>query len=110
MPIYRYAAGKKIIFVAGMMADKDISGIFDCLKELDNKNFEIYTCTVHSNPRSAGGEYLAELATKKGFGAKAFSDVNSACINAQGKCDLLVIFGSLYMYKECTVYQGEKEP
>jgi len=97
----RYGLSGKIVFAVGMMADKDISGALECLKQLNNQNFEIYTCPVHSNPRSASGEEIASVARQMGFEAKSFGSIDDACRNADGKCDVLIIFGSLYMYKEC---------
>ncbi len=100
----RYRVDGKIIFAIGMMADKDIEGALSCLKKLKNQNFEIYTCRVNSNPRSESAEKLADIALKLGFKAKAFSNIDSACENAEENCDFLIIFGSLYMYKELTRY------
>ena len=97
----------KIIFAVGFMADKDISGCFDELKKLMNKNFEIYTCTVHSNSRTETAENLKDLAISKGFEAKSFDNISKA-VKAAGKCaDKVFAVGSLYMYKELFNKNGE---
>lgn len=97
----------KIIFAVGFMADKDISGCFDELKKLMNKNFEIYTCTVHSNSRAETAENLKDLAISKGFEAKSFDNISKA-VKAAGKCaDKVFAVGSLYMYKELFNKNGE---
>lgn len=90
----------KIIFAVGFMADKDISGCFDELKKLKNKNFEIYTATVHSNPRRETAEKLLIKANEKGFTGKSFSNIYEAVEKARENADAVFAFGSLYMYKE----------
>ena len=82
------------------MADKDIEGCLDELKNLKNKNFEIYTATVFSNPRAETSENLAYLAQKKGFNAKSFLNISEAVAEAEKDADIIFAFGSLYMYKE----------
>lgn len=90
----------KIIFAVGFMADKDIDSCFDELKKLNNKNFEIYTATVHSNPRRETAEKLLIKANEKGFGGKSFSNIYEAVEKARENADVVFAFGSLYMYKE----------
>ncbi len=96
----------KIIFAVGFMADKDISGCFHELKKLKNKNFEIYTATVHSNPRRETAENLLIKANEKGFMGESFSNIYEAVEKAKGNADAVFAFGSLYMYKEL---MGEAE-
>ena len=72
-----------------------------------NKNFEIYTCTVHSNSRTETAENLKDLAISKGFEAKSFDNISKA-VKAAGKCaDKVFAVGSLYMYKELFNKNGE---
>lgn len=97
----------KIIFAVGFMADKDISGCFDELKKLMNKNFEIYTCTVQSNPRSETAENIRDIALSKGFEAKSFDNISKAVRAAGRNADKVFAVGSLYMYKELFKKNGE---
>ncbi|MBO5743826.1 MAG: hypothetical protein J6R68_06055 [Clostridia bacterium] len=90
----------KIIFAVGFMADKDISGCFEELKKLKNKNFEIYTTAVHSNPRRETAENLLTKANEKGFKGDSFSNIYEAVKKARENADAVFAFGSLYMYKE----------
>ncbi len=97
----------KIIFCIGFMADKDISACLDCLRELENKNFEIYSARVHSNPRSASAEDIAKMAGDKGFRVTCFEDISKAVKKAKCNADIVFAFGSLYMYKELVASNGE---
>lgn len=94
----------KIIFAVGFMADKDIDGCFNELKKLNN-NFEIYTATVQSNPRSETSENLTKKAEEAGFEAKSFNTIAEAVRAARKNADVVFAFGSLYMYKE--LFDGE---
>lgn len=97
----------KIIFAVGFMADKDISACLDELKKLHNKNFEIYTATVETNPRSETGENLKNMAIQKGYTAKSFKNISAALSAARKNADVAFAFGSLYMYKELFRKNGE---
>ena len=98
--------GGKLIFAVGFMADKDISGCLDELKKLNNKNFEIYTYPVLTNPRSETGENIKKLAQQKGFEAKSFSNISKAVASARRVSDTVFVFGSLYVYKELVNKDG----
>lgn len=99
----------KMVFAMGFMADKDIDGCLNELKNLENQNFEIHTATVFSNPRSEKAEKLKEKAQSKGFKAESFSDIYEATKAAQKKADIVFAFGSLYMYKELMVKETQYE-
>ena len=90
----------KLIFAVGFMADKDIEGCFEELKKLKNKNFEIYTTAVHSNPRRETAENLLTKANEKGFTGESFPNIYEAVKKARQNADTVFAFGSLYMYKE----------
>ena len=90
----------KLTFVIGFMADKDYHASLMHLKRLNNKNFEIYTSPVLSNPRSETALKLADCVRSLGFSAKEFPDAKSAIAEAKRRGDATFVFGSLYMYKE----------
>lgn len=93
----------KIIFAAGFMADKDYKRALSCLDELNNRNFELYTTPVLSNPRSESAKALAECARSLGFRAKEFDNIRSALEMAKANADMVFVIGSLYMYKEVMI-------
>ncbi len=93
----------KIIFAAGFMADKDYKRALSCLAELNNRNFELYTVPVLSNPRSESAKALAECARSLGFEAKEFDNIRSALEKAKANADTVFVIGSLYMYKEVMI-------
>ena len=95
--------GGRLIFAIGFMADKDIEACLVELNNLNNKNFEIYTAKVFSNPRAQTSENLALIAQKKGFKAKSFLNICEAVKEAEKNADTVFAFGSLYMYKELLV-------
>ncbi len=90
----------KISFAVGFMADKDISACFDELGRLNNKDVEIFTATVHSNPRSESSEKIKDIAVSKGFKASSCDNIKQAVKMAKRSGGVVFVFGSLYMYKE----------
>lgn len=90
----------KLSFAVGFMADKDIAGCFEELSHIQNKNVEIFTATVHSNPRSETAENIKEIALSKGFKASAHENIRQAVKMAKRSGGTVFVFGSLYMYKE----------
>ncbi len=90
----------KLSFAVGFMADKDIEASFEELKKLKTKDIEIFTASVHSNPRSETSEKLKAIANSKGFNATACSSIKEAVKLAKRKGGKVFVFGSLYMYKE----------
>ena len=93
----------KIIFAAGFMADKDYKRALSCLDKLNNRNFELYTTAVRSNPRSESAKALAECARSLGFRAKEFDNIRAALEQAKSNADTVFVIGSLYMYKEVMI-------
>ena len=90
----------KLSFAVGFMADKDIAGCFEELSHLNNKDIEIFTATVHSNPRSESAEKIKDIAVSKGFNASAHENIRQAVKTAKRSGGTVFVFGSLYMYKE----------
>jgi len=93
----------KIIFAAGFMADKDYKRALGFLDKLSNRNFELYTTPVLSNPRSESAGALAECARSLGFRAKEFDNIRAALEKAKANADTVFVIGSLYMYKEVMI-------
>lgn len=89
-----YFAGKRILFVMGVLADKDydtVTGLTCPAAE------EVFTLTPE-NPRALGAKALAETIRRHGVKATAASSYGEAvrmALEAAGKEDVVIIFGSL---------------
>lgn len=95
------AAGiNKAVFLTGVMADKDYTGMVNILSPLAQC---VFTVTPH-NPRALDAQTLKDTFCALGVPAMAFDTVDNGvlpAINAAKKENLpLVICGSLYMYGE----------
>lgn len=85
----------------GFMRDKDIDG---ALCELSShkqfKDSEVFAVSVKDNPRSASASELAALISKHGFSATACENIKAAYEAAIRLGKMIVICGSLYLYKD----------
>lgn len=97
----RCFSDKKICFIMGFMRDKDIDG---ALEELTKNGFgkenEVFTVSVKDNPRSATSEELSEIISKHGFLTTPCQDIQTAYKRAKELNKMIVICGSLYLYKD----------
>jgi len=97
----RCFSNKKVCFIMGFMRDKDIDG---ALEELTKNGFgkdnEVFTVSVKDNPRSATSEELGEIISKHGFLTTPCQDIQTAYKNAKELGKMIVICGSLYLYKD----------
>ena len=89
--------GQKLIFVTGMMADKEYEKAIDLISGLAA---HIVTCTP-DNPRALPAEELAACARRHGMTASAVTDPIDACREgmrlAEGQGLPLIVNGSLYL-------------
>lgn len=92
---------EEICFIMGFMRDKDIDG---ALEELTKNGYgernEVFTVRVSDNPRSATAEELAEIVSGHNFKAIPCDSIKKACELASGLNKIIVICGSLYLYKD----------
>lgn len=91
---YYFGARQEIVFVTGVMADKEYQGYPALLKPLAAE-----VCTVTpDNPRALPAEQLRDVYTAAGIPARAFDTVTDAlrCACESGKT--VVGLGSLYLY------------
>ncbi len=93
----RYFPEKSKDFLMASMADKDISCALSELKNVKNKN-NFYTVSVKDNPRSMSADKLCETIKHAGFTAFSCSDIKEA--QKKSDADMLIICGSLYLYKD----------
>ena len=97
----KYFENKRISFVTAVMADKDLKGEMEILKDYGyDKNSIFYTVTVKNNPRAQDGETLSRMYKEEGFSAEPCENIKEAVEKAKMSCDMVVIFGSLYLYKD----------
>lgn len=95
----RYFDTKEITFICAFMKDKDISNIFSLLKPYKD-NCKIITTTVLNNERAESAEELCKKFNSNGFVANHSENVKAAYEIAKKDSNLIVICGSLYLYKD----------
>ena len=92
----QYFAGKKILLVAGILADKQIDSIVKFLTKITDH----IIVTEPDNPRKLAAEKLAEHVTDFGAAAEVVSDVEAAVHRAKELADgydVILFAGSLYL-------------
>ena len=91
---YYFGAHKDIVFVTGVMADKEYQDYPALLEPLAKE-----ICTVKpDNPRALPAEQLRDVYTAAGIPARAFDTVEEAVRYACGTGKTVVGLGSLYLY------------
>ena len=94
--VRKFCPDKKILFVTGILADKDVDGVLGHFASV-SKNF---IATEPDNPRKLAAEDLAAELVKHGVHAEAEPDYIKACEKALEKgteYDVIVFAGSLYL-------------
>lgn len=92
----QHFAGKKILLVAGILADKEIDSIVKFLTKITDH----IIVTELDNPRKLAAEKLAEHVADFGVAAEAVSDVEAAVHRAKELADgydVILFAGSLYL-------------
>ena len=92
----QHFAGKKILLVAGILADKEIDSIVKFLTKITDH----IIVTEPDNPRKLAAEKLAEHVADYGVAAEAVSDVEAAVHRAKELADgydVILFAGSLYL-------------
>lgn len=92
----QHFAGKKILLVAGILADKEIDSIVKFLTKITDH----IIVTEPDNPRKLAAEKLAEHVADFGIAAEAVSDVEAAVHRAKELADgydVILFAGSLYL-------------
>ena len=97
--IKRYFNTKDITFICAFMKDKDISEIFNLLEEYKN-DAKIIATQVLNNERTETAVELNKKFIEKGFTSSYETDVKEAYSKAKMNNNLIVICGSLYLYKD----------
>lgn len=92
----QHFAGKKILLVAGILADKEIDSIVKFLTKITDH----IIVTEPDNPRKLAAEKLAEHVVDFGVAAEAVPDVEAAVHRAKELADgydVILFAGSLYL-------------
>ena len=92
----QHFAGKKILLVAGILADKEIDSIVKFLTKITDH----IIVTEPDNPRKLAAEKLAEHVAAVGVAAEVGSDVEAAVHRAKELADdydVILFAGSLYL-------------
>lgn len=92
----QHFAGKNILLVAGILADKEIDSIVKFLTKITDH----IIVTEPDNPRKLAAEKLAEHVADFGVAAEAVSDVEAAVHRAKKLADgydVILFAGSLYL-------------
>lgn len=92
----QHFAGKKILLVAGILADKEIDSIVKFLTKITDH----IIVTEPDNPRKLAAEKLAEHVADFGVAAEAVSDVEAVVHRAKELADgydVILFAGSLYL-------------
>ena len=91
-----YFTGKKIGFVIGMLADKDMEGVLKQLLPLSNKT----TFIQSTSPRAATMDQLIDLAKKLGYESNKIENINDAIKdNLNSDLDIIIVCGSLTLFE-----------
>ena len=88
--------GKKVVFLLGVLADKDYPRMLELLTPLARE----FVCLTPLSDRALSADELAAYLSGRGAGARAFADIPSglrAALDAAGKDGAVVAFGSLYL-------------
>ena len=94
--IKKYLSGKRLVGIAGILADKDVGTYMGCLIPL----FDELITVEPDNPRKMSAKALAEITGKWCSSVTPMSDLRKAyeyALSVTGEEDVLMIFGSLYL-------------
>ena len=104
--IHRYFGDVDKVVVFACMRDKEIRG---SLRLLGTSNTEFIYTTVQDNPRAAGAEELLVHARNLGYDGVAYDEFGDAYEDAVSRGKLVIICGSLYLYRDVINYLKSKK-
>ena len=94
----RYFKDRNKVFIFSCMKDKDMICELEILKKTGIK--KMYTVKVKNNPRAMDETLLAQKAADAGICAVPMPDIADAVSAAKCENALIIICGSLYLYKD----------
>lgn len=95
----RLLPGKKLVFLLGVLTDKDVGEMLDLLAPLAERALVLRP----DSPRAMEPELLCEMLAERGIPAKAFGNADeavAAALNAAGEEGTACVLGSLYLCGE----------
>lgn len=92
----RYFPNREKTFIMASMRDKDIRS---ALRKIGGAT-DLKTVCVKENERSMSADELADIARSEGLFAAAYPSIEAAYAEAKKSGRLIVICGSLYLYKD----------
>lgn len=95
--IERYFPSQEIAYIMATMADKDI---VPSARMLNGENSEFFAVAVKDNPRTMSAGELCERLKGLGAKASAYESIGEAYEAAKNSGKLIVLCGSLYLYKD----------
>lgn len=106
--VNRYFPEERLSIIYAAMADKDIDASLNYFKENGFcERTKIFTVPVKDNPRAEKPEILAEKFKKFGFTSIPCLDIGQAYESALKEQNIILIYGSLYLYKDFQMYGGK---
>ena len=104
--VNRYFPKEKISIIYAAMTDKDIDA---SLKHFKNNGFcervKVFTVPVNDNPRAEKPAVLAKKFADFGFDSVSCNSIGEAYEKAEDENNIILICGSLYLYKDFTNYK-----
>ena len=101
----RYLPNERLAIIYAAMADKDIDASLKLLRENGFcERAQVYTVPVKDNPRSEKAEKLSEKFRSHGFKSYWCTDIGEAYETASKEENIILICGSLYLYKDFAEY------
>lgn len=94
-----YFPGQRVVFVLGVMADKDVEGIIERLAPVA----ESFICVEPPAPRALKNTLLAKMLTDRGLAAETADSVAggvAAAVKLAGESGTVCVLGSLYILEE----------
>lgn len=88
--------GKKVVFLTGVLADKDYPKIMELMTPLAQE----FVCLTPLSERALSSTALAAYLTERGAKAKASEDIHGGireALTAAGEDGVVIAFGSLYL-------------
>lgn len=88
--------GRKMVFLLGLLADKDVTAMLDALTPLAERVFTLRP----ESPRAMEAEALAELLAERGVPARPCAAAGEGvrlALDAAGQCGVVCALGSLYL-------------
>jgi dihydrofolate synthase/folylpolyglutamate synthase len=101
--VCKHFAGKRILMVIGILADKEVERVLDRFLEITRE----FIVTEPDNPRKLSAQALAPLLEERGASclqAEKPEDAVALAKSKQGEYDLLLFAGSLYLIGEIRRY------